>query len=289
MDQYNPSLLETPGSIQEAVQLLKKWGSRARIVAGNTTIYELANQGGLDDVDTIIDLSKLDLDYVTRDAAGIRIGAMTRFAEIGRVDLGEHDSNYALKETAKQLTPPQIRNMGTIGGSVCSGIPFYDMPVTLLAVDAEFQAVSQEGGRIIAAENFFVDYFVTALTSEEILVEVRCPQKENSASSFVKLGRTSIDFAVVNSAVKITVEGNEVSDVRIALGAVAGTPIRAKAAEEFLIRREPTKENLIRAASLSVDFDPSPSFHASTEYKKKVIPIVIRDALFTAVNRVLGK
>ena len=291
MVRYNPSTLERPSSIQEAVHSLKKWGSKARIVAGNTTIYELANQGGLDDVDTIIDLSKLNLNYVTRDAKSIRIGAMTSFVEIENSDLCEHDLNYAVKETAMKLTPPQVRNIATIGGSVCSGIPFYDMPVTLLALGAEFHTISDEGEKKIAAEDFFVDYFVTALTADEMLIEVLCPEKELSSSSFVKLGRATVDFAVVNSAVKIALEPkeNKVSDARIALGAVASTPIRAKAVEEFLIGKEPNRENLVKAASLSVDFEPSPSFHASTKYKKKVVPVVVREALFAAVNRVLRK
>jgi carbon-monoxide dehydrogenase medium subunit len=291
MAKYDPSTLETPGNLQEAIQLLKKWGSRARVVAGNTTLYELANQGGLDDVDTVIDLSNLALSYFTRDVTGLHIGAMTRFTEIGGSDLRECDSNYAVKETAMRLTPSQVRNMATIGGSACSGIPFYDMPVTLLALGAEFQTVSYEGERSIVAEDFFVDYFVTALKPEDMLIEIRCPETKRTGSSFVKLGRTSIDFAVVNSAVRIAMEEkeNKVSDARIALGAVAGTPIRAKAAENSLIGREPTRENILKAASLSADFDPSPSFHASTEYKKKVVPIVVRNALFAAVDRVQGK
>jgi len=290
MVRYNPTVLERPSSINEAAQLLKKWGSKARIVAGNTTIYELANQGGLDDVDTVIDLSKLNLNYITRYDGSLHIGAMTRFVELASSNLTGNDSYFAAKEAAMKLTPPQIRNMATIGGSACSGIPFYDMPVTLLAIDAEFHATSSdEGERTIKAEDFFIDYFVTTLRAEELLTEIVCPNKERSSSSFVKLGRTTIDFALVNAAVNITLEPkrNRMSEVRIALGAVAATPIRAKSAEDFLIGQEPSRENIIKAASLGLDFEPSPSLHASSKYKKRVIPILVRDALFAAVNRVL--
>jgi len=284
---YNPSHLERPSTLREAVQVLKKWGSKARIVAGNTTVYELANQGGMDDVETIVDVSGLELNYITRDGHYLHLGSMTRFAELGASDLRETDSNFAVKETAMKLTPPQIRNMATVGGSVCSGIPFYDMPVTLLAQDAEFHVASSDGERKVHAQDFFVDYFITSLSPEEMLIEIQCPERTRAASAFVKLGRTSADFAVVNSSVMIALEskGKYVADARIALGAVASTPIRVKAAEEFLVGRELLKENLMKAASLCVDFEPTPSFHASIEYKKKVIPIIVRDALLAAAKR----
>ena len=287
MPRYNPSHLERPSTLKEAVQVLKKWGPKARIVAGNTTVYELANQGGMDDVETIIDVSSLGLNYVTRDGHYLHLGSMTRFAELETSDIQETDSNFAVKETAMKLTPPQIRNMATIGGSVCSGIPFYDIPVTLLAQDAEFHVASSNGERKVHAQDFFIDYFMTSVSSEEMLIEIRCPERTRAGSAFLKLGRTSADFAVVNSSVMIAFEpkGKYVSDARIALGAVASTPIRMKAAEEFLVGKEPLKENLMKTASLCGKIEPTPSFHASSEYKKRVIPIIVRDTLYAAVKR----
>jgi len=284
---YNPSHLERPSTLQEAVQVLKNWGPKARIVAGNTTVYELANQGGMDDVETIIDVSGLGLNYVTRDGHYLHLGSMTRFAELETSDIQETDSNFAVKETAMKLTPPQIRNMATIGGSVCSGIPFYDMPVTLLAQDAEFHVASSNGERKVHAQDFFIDYFMTSVSSEEMLIEIRCPERTRAGSAFLILGRTSADFAVVNSSVMIAFEpkGKYVSDARIALGAVASTPIRMKAAEEFLVGKEPLKGNLMKTASLCGKIEPTPSFHASSEYKKRVIPIIVRDTLYAAVKR----
>ena len=288
MPRYYPSNLERPSNLLEAVQILKKWGPKARIVAGNTTVYELANQGGMDDVETIVDISGLGLNYVKRDGQFLRVGSMTRFTDLATSSLQETDSHYAVKETAMKLTPPQIRNMATVGGSVCSGIPFYDLPVTLLAQDAEFDVVSSDGERHVHAKDFFVDYFMTSLSAEDILIEIRCPERSHTTSAFAKLGRTSADFAVVNSSVVIGYEpkGKYVSDARIALGAVSNTPIRAKVAEEFLVEKAISKDHFVKAASLCADFEPTPSFHASTEYKKKVIPIIVRDALFAAAKRI---
>ena len=290
MVKFNPTMLERPTTLSEAISLLSKWGPQARVVAGNTTLYELAYQGGLADVDALIDIMNLGLSYVTvADDHVLRVGAATTFAEIGSSILLDKTSWYALKEVSLKMTPPQIRNMGTIGGAVCSGIPFYDLPVTLLALDAHFKTVSSTGERIIKAEDFFVDYFVTALSAEDLLVEVQILKKPNTGSSFVKLGRTSVDFAVVNASTMISLDkkSRQISEARIALGAVASTPIRAKDAEESLIGTELSVGLLAKAAGVAAaaDLEPLPSVHASSEYKKKVIPVIVRDALSIALRR----
>ncbi len=288
MVKFNPTTLERPTTISEATSLLTKIGSRARVVAGNTTLYELAYQGGLADVDTLIDIMNLGLTYVTGDDKVLKVGATTTFTEIGSSKLLDKTSWYGLKEVSLKITPPQIRNMGTVGGACCSGIPFYDLPVTLLALDTNFRVVSSAGERMIKAEEFFVDYFVTALSPEDILIEVQIPRKANTGSAFVKLGRTSVDFAVVNASAMITLDkkSKQISSARIALGAVAATPIRAKAAEESLIGKAASEDMIVKASRLAVgDLEPSPSVHASGEYKKKVIPIMVRDAISTAVRR----
>jgi carbon-monoxide dehydrogenase medium subunit len=290
MVKFNPTILERPTTIKEATSLLGKYGGQGRVVAGNTTLHELAYEGGLADVDTLIDVMNLGLSYVTGDDQVLRVGAATVFNEIGSSILLDGTSWYALKEVSLKLTPPQIRNMATVGGSVCCGIPFYDLPVTLLALDTNFKVASSSSGeRLIKAEDFFVDYFVTALSAEDLLVELQIPKKANTGSSFVKLGRTSVDFAVVNTAVTISLDEKtrQISEARVALGAVAAIPIRVKRVEESLIGKEPSEKSLAKASSLAVaeGFEPSPSVHASSEYKKRVIPVIVREALSAASRR----
>lgn len=286
---FNPATLERPATISEATSLLRKLGSKARVVAGNTTLYELGYQGGLADVDTLIDTMGLGLSYISGDEYELKVGATTTFTEIGSSQLLNGTSCYALKEVSMKITPPQIRNMGTVGGAACSGIPFYDLPVTLLALNSNFKVASSNGERVIKGEDFFIDYFVTALSPEDLLVEVQIPKKPNTGSAFVKLGRTSVDFAVVNASTMISLDkqSKHISEARIALGAVAATPIRAKDAEESLIDKAISEDTIAKASRLAVadDFEPSPSVHASSKYKKKVIPVMVRDALSAAIQR----
>jgi carbon-monoxide dehydrogenase medium subunit len=287
MARFKPSVLEKPSSVEEALALLKKWSTSARIVAGNTTLHELSGQGGLDDVNVLIDIAGLGLSYVTEDEQTVHVGAMTTFSKIAKSKALEAGSSYALKEASEKLKPIQIRNMGTIDGSTASGIPLYDLPAVLLALDAKVISKSVEGTKTIGMDDFFLAHFVTALAPEDLLVEVQIPIKKRSGSSFVKLGRTSVDYAVVNASARVTLddESHKVSDARIALGAVASTPIRHRLAEQRLIRAKISEDVIAEASSQPLDFDPSPSIHASSEYKRIVIPVIVRDCITAAASR----
>ena len=207
-------------------------------MAGNTTLFDLANEGTLEDVNRLIDISGLGLSFVRKDDTGemISIGATTTFAEVSNSPLLRSEPSLSgLLEVSEKITPPQIRNMGTIGGSICSGISFYDMPVALLALGGELRAVSLDGERAINIDDFFVDTFATAIAPNELLTEIRVPIVERTGSSFVKLGRASVDFAVVSAAASLTVNRNlQVVQARVSLGSVAATPIRAKETENSI-------------------------------------------------------
>jgi aerobic carbon-monoxide dehydrogenase medium subunit len=289
MPKYSPVFLDRPATLSDAVSILKKYGTSARPVAGNTTMFELANQGGLVGVEGLVDIMGLGLSYIRHDenASILRVGATTSFTEIGSSEVPNSKSYYAIKEVSLKITPPQIRNMGTIGGALCSGIPFYDMPTVVVALDSKIRVSSHAGERIIDSKDFFVDYFITALSPEELVLEVQIPDLPRTGSSFVKLGRSAVDFAVVNVSARVTLDDSKrrVKEARVALGAVSNCPIRHVAAEEYLTGKEITDESILSAAKQPINFDPTPSFHARVEYKKKVIPVVVRDALLAAVGR----
>jgi carbon-monoxide dehydrogenase medium subunit len=291
MPSYSPTALVRPKDISEAVNLLKERGTSARLVAGNTTIYELVAQGALVDIDCLVDMTNLGLSYIKKQGDGISIGATTTFTEMANSPLLERPDFLAAKETGKKITPPQVRNMGTLGGALCSGIPFYDMPTTMLALGARLKIASPDGERELAAEEFFLDYFMTALSPEEILTEVHLAGNPNAGTSFVKLGRTSADFAVVNVATKVVLDSSKkrVEEVRIALGAVANKPVRAESAESALKGKSVSKDSVQKASQEAASIEPTPSIHASSSYKKRVIPVLVRDALLAAIERAGGK
>ncbi len=291
MPGYAPNTLLRPKSVEEAVTQLKKWGQSARLVAGHTTLYELERGGALGDVQCLIDVSRLGLDYITLETSGIQIGAATTFSDLAKSPLLESPEYFAVKETAGKITPPQIRNVGTLGGSICSGIPFYDMPTTLLALDAEVKVASADGALVLPIDDFFIDYFVTALSPESLVTGVEIARSTITGSSFTKIGRISADFAVVNAAARVQLDSHRrnIVSVRVALGAVARTPIRAVEAERVLQGKETSKSVVQLASSLAIPFDPTPSIHASSEYKKMVTPILVRDVLCSAIKRAGGE
>jgi aerobic carbon-monoxide dehydrogenase medium subunit len=261
-------------------------------VAGNTTLYEFARQGALSDVEHLIDMERLGLSYVRMDpsSGNLCIGATTTFSEMMASPLLENRSYLALRDAASKITPPQIRNTGTMGGSICSGIPFYDMPTAVMALEAKVKVLSVRGERLIDVGDFFQDYFLTSLAPDEMVLEVRFePPSSDSASSFLKLGRMSVDFAVVNAATSLAVDpsSGKVTKATIALGAVSNVVVRSRVAENILLGGRLLGEDgdqlIQRAAdSASVDLEPTPSVHASSKYKKRVIPVIVRDALLRA-------
>jgi carbon-monoxide dehydrogenase medium subunit len=284
---FNPEQLLRPTSINEAVEILSKANGSARLVAGDTTLYDLAQHSGLDDVRTLVDVSKLGLSYIKQNDRDLEIGASTTFAELENSKLNVGKGTDALFETAAKITPPQVRNMATIGGALCSGIPFLDMPTTVLALDAEITTASVRGERKIKSSEFFVDYFQTAVEPDEIVTSIKFPLEDRSGSAFLKLGRVTIDFAILNVAVWIARDSDDsCRKSRIALGAIANVPIRWKTLEEELLGKslsEPSLVQLVERAKM--DFEPSPSLGAPANYKKLVIPKMTKNAILECIKR----
>ncbi len=289
---FSPRQVIRPASLAEAAQILfENKGGAARIVAGNTFLYDLAAHGGLTEVKLLLDLSQLGLSFLRKSDDGVVIGAYTTFGQIANSHL-RHNGQAGLEalwECCLKITPPQVRNMGTIGGSLCAGVPFFDFPTSALALEPEITAYSMNGERKYNARDHFSDYFQTAIKEDEILTELSFrTAREKSGSAFAKLGRTEVDFAVVNAASYLELDrNNECEACRIALGSVASTPVRWRELETFLVGKK-ISENLISKAVREIKFglNPTPMIQASSEYKKLVIPIVVRDSLHEAFRRV---
>jgi aerobic carbon-monoxide dehydrogenase medium subunit len=291
MPLFNPRQLLRPSSVDEAVEILKRDKGSARLVAGDVTLYDLAQHGGLDDVSTLVDTSRLGLSFVEDRGDELAIGATTTFSELEAMRFAPARGIDALFETAAKITPPQVRNMGTIGGSLCSGIPFFDMPTAVLALGGAIHAKSPRGERTIACDDFFVGYFQTIIEFDEIVISVNFRYSERGGSSFVKLGRVAVDFAVVNVATWMSLDqkGKCVNN-RIALGAIANTPVRWKSLEEELVGKELTRDYIIKITKeLELDIEPLPTIGAPSDYKKLVAPKLVRDSLLESLNRVPGK
>jgi carbon-monoxide dehydrogenase medium subunit len=224
---------------------------------------------------TLVDIGRLqDLSYVREDGDHVAIGAMTRHHDVADAE--------ALRElcpivpfTAEQVGDPQVRHMGTIGGSVAHGDPAGDLPAVLIALEATFVAAGPGGARTIAASDFFVSLFETALAPDEVLTEVRVP-KTTGGWSYLKFRRRAIDWAIVGVAA-VQADGG----ARVALVNMGLTPLRAAGVEEALAAGGDPATAAARAAEGTAP--PSDAF-GSDEYRREIAPVLVRRALEEALG-----
>ncbi len=275
----------TPTSIAEAVEVLKS--ERARVIAGGTGIYELAKRGMIPNVETLVDISQLNLDYLREEVDGLHIGAVTKLNWLMQQPVFERPSLIGLKDALQKLKPIQVRNVATIGGAVCISIAFLDMPTALMAHGASVKIAGPAKERVVSLENFWLDYLLPDLRKGELVVEVVIPTSKNRAgSSFVKLGRTASDFALVNvgSRLEFDDSGTCVS-ARVAMGGVANVPMRLKKAEQALTGKKLRKKDVSNAMDAVNDLTPVPSIHGSSWYKKEIGKVLIRNSVQLSAER----
>jgi carbon-monoxide dehydrogenase medium subunit len=239
------------GSIEECVSLLAEHGDEAKVLAGGQSLVPLMNLR-LARPEVLVDVNQVrELSHVTLDGDVLRIGAMTRHREIAASDVVAR-ACPPLCQAAAMVGYPAIRNRGTIGGSVAHADPVAEIPCVACATDAEIVVVGPDGRRTIAARDFFLGYFTTALDPSELLVEVRFPVAGGTDAWDVReFTRKAGDFAVALVAVGITLADGAVAGARIAFGGVSDRPLRAGEAEEMLAGAE-LGDGLVERASEGV-------------------------------------
>jgi aerobic carbon-monoxide dehydrogenase medium subunit len=261
---------EQPTSVADAISMLGKHGGEARVLAGGHSLLPLMKLR-LAAPDALVDIGGIaSLRGITDTPDAITIGALTTHAEVA----GSYvivSGCPILAETAAGIGDMQVRNRGTIGGSLANADPHGDLPAVFLALDGEVTAEGPNGQRTIAAADLFVDYLQTSLSQDEIVTSVRVPKAPRSA--YVKFNRRAQDWAIVGAAA--VVDG---STARIALTGVASTPVRAAAAEAAF-----TGSNAAEAASHAADgLDPPSDTAASGEYRAHLAHVLVRRALEAA-------
>jgi aerobic carbon-monoxide dehydrogenase medium subunit len=257
---------EHPSSVADAIAMLGTHGGEARILAGGHSLVPLMKLR-LAAPDALIDIGGI------ASLRAITIGALTTHAEVAGSDVVAGGCPI-LAETAAGIGDSQVRNRGTIGGSLANADPHGDLPAVFLALDGEVTAEGPGGPRTISAADLFVGYLQTSLSTDEILTAVRVPKAARSA--YVKFNRRAQDWAVVGAAA--VVEG---SSARIALTGVAATPVRAKAAETAF-----SGGNAAEAAEHAAEgLDPPSDTAASGEYRAHLAKVLVRRALEAALAR----
>jgi CO/xanthine dehydrogenase FAD-binding subunit len=283
-----------PTTVAEAVSLLKQHEGEAKLLAGGQSLMPLLNMR-LARPGLLIDLGKVaGLSYIREtDGAspGLAIGAMTTKRTVE--DSAVVKSRQPLLHAATLLIGhAQIRNRGTVGGSMAQADPAAEYPATAVALDANLLAAGPNGERTIKAGDFFVSYLTTALEPAEILTEVRVPALAmNTGWSIAEVSRRHGDFAMTGVALTVGLDGGRCSGARIVLFGVGGTPVRAGAAEQVVNGQKPGDKLFDQAAAKVNDdiTEPLSDIHASAEYRRHLAQVLTRRALAEAVARAGGK
>jgi CO/xanthine dehydrogenase FAD-binding subunit len=275
-----------PTSLGEALDMLST-DEDAKILAGGQSLITLMKLR-LTAPASLIDINRIPgLNYIREEAGRIVIGALTRHDQLASEPLIRRKC-ILLSEAANVIADQQVRNRGSIGGSLAHADPSADLPTACTALDAELKATSKNGTRTIAAQDFFQDFFTTALSQREILEEIRLPvPPPESGGAYAKLTKGHNDFALVavGAQCSLNPEG-DCESISVVLGGVASTPRHATETEQSLLHKR-IDDRLIHEAAMKADsgLDPTPDPRASSEMKRTMIRTMGERTLRTAFVR----
>jgi carbon-monoxide dehydrogenase medium subunit/6-hydroxypseudooxynicotine dehydrogenase subunit alpha len=278
---------EAPGEVDEALEILARVGDDGKVLAGGQSLvpllnFRLAAPAHLVDINGVSGLS-----YVRRSDGWLNIGAMTRQSVLERSPLV--GKGWPLLHQALEFVAhAQIRNRGTVGGSIAHADPAAELPIALACLDGRVRVRSTDGERVVGWRDLFLTHLTTSIESNELLVAVEVPPlPERSGSAFCEFARRHGDFALGGAAVLVAVdEGGTCTEARIALLGAGDVPLRAEAAEQALVGSRIDVNGVAEAARLSVDgVEPTGDIHGSGDYRKRLIEAMVRRGVTAAAER----
>ena len=269
-----------PATVDEAVALLAKHGDDAKVLAGGHSLIP-AMKLRLARPRVVVDIGRIaNLSYVREDHGRIAIGAMTTHADIAASKVLATKCPL-LPETALHIGDVQVRNKGTIGGSLVHADPAADYPASMLALNAEMELVGPKGKRVVRVSDFFVDLLQSAVGPDEILTEIRLPETTH-AVAYVKTEQKASGFALAGVAVVVSMAG-----FRVGVTGVGPKAYRASAVEQALAKiKSPKPEEIAQAAMHAADgVHPLSDIHASAGYRAHLAQVNTRRAIEKALSR----
>jgi len=277
--------------VDEAVSVLAAEGYGAKPLAGGQSLipamnFRLAQPAVLVDLDALNDLR-----YIHEIEGGLVIGAMTRQADVERSG-AVREGAPLLAEAMPWIAHVQIRNRGTVGGSLAHADPAAELPAVMLTMGAQLHLRGPAGDRTVPAEDFYLGLFTTALAPDELLTAIEIPAlPERTGCAFEEFSRRHGDFALVGVCAVLTLDARGVcTRAAITLLSVGDGPVRANTAEEVLVGRPPTAEAIRDAAEAAAtrDIDPPADIHASAAYRRQLARVLTTRGLTTAARRAAG-
>ena len=277
-----------PTSINEATSLLAKYGKKAMPLAGGTDI--LVDKPS--DVEFLVDITGLPLNYIKKRKEGVKIGALSTFSSVETSDLLGNGSYSILVDAARKMGSTAIRNVATVGGNICNAVPSAQFPPALIALDAKVKIVGPTGDRIIPLEGFFKGIRKRDLETGEILAEIQVPRlPPSTGTAFFSIGRSCVDISTVIVAVRVTTRKNSTCQkVKIVIGGGIGPTCFASKAGK-LLQDEIIQDHLIEKVARTVVAELKPrstSIRGSPVFKKEVAGVLVKRAIRHALMKARG-
>lgn len=277
-------------TLDEALRLLERHGDEAKLLAGGHSLLPLMKLR-LAAPRFVVDIGRVrSLNGIREEGSQLVVGALATHADVAASGLVRAKCPL-LAEVAEHIGDAQVRNRGTVGGSLAHADPAADYPAAILALGAEMTATSTSGTRRISAAEFFVDLLSTSLRPGEILTEVRVPfQPSGTGAAYAKLAQPASGFALCGVAAVARVGKDRIEQIAIGVTGVAAKAYRATAVEEALAGKSSSDAEIAAAAKLSADgAEVLGDLHASSDYRRAMAAVYTRRAITKAVARATGK
>ncbi len=279
---------EKATSVDHALELLRRWGEGARVVAGGHSLLPMMKLR-LARPEALIDINDLsELDYLRIEGDALVIGAMTRHRDLLRSALAaEHYPIFT--DAERVIADPIVRNRGTVGGSLCQADPSEDLSAAFAAVDATAVVTGAEGTRTVPVREFHTGPYETVVGPAEILTEIRVAIRPGGGSAYQKVERRVGDWAVAAAGAALWLDGDTIRDVGIGLTAVGAEHFHAPEAEEYLRGKPATEENFVAAGKIAGDHcEPNADQRGPVDYKRHLAGELTTRALRRAAGRARG-
>ncbi|UYP18919.1 xanthine dehydrogenase family protein subunit M [Rhodococcus sp. Z13] len=273
-----------PTTVDEAVAALHEAGEDAKVVAGGQSLMPVLRLR-MAAPSVLVDLGRIpELRGIRDDGDALVIGATTTHHDVLHDPLVAEHARLLAEATAT-VADPQIRHRGTFGGSLVHADPAGDLAAPAVALGASFTVAGPSGRRTLGTDEFFQDYFTTALEPDELLVEVRVPKHTGWAARYEKFHRAAQQWSIVGVAATLEVTGGTVAQARVALTNMAAVPVRARSVEESLVGRPATAETIREAAEHAAEgTSPMTDGNADAEYRSHLARVLTRRAVTTAAG-----
>ena len=279
----------TPNTIQEALQLLDQYGSNANLIAGGTDLLvQMKNE--VISPSYLINIMKIsEMIFIKAKEGWLRIGAATKWHEV--IEFCAKNQKYAsLYEASCSLGKVQVRNMGTIGGNLCTASPAADSAPPLLVFNSRVKLTSVQGERIIKLEDFFKGVNATAMAPNEIMTEIQITSiNKGMGSAFMKVTRVGADISKISCAVALERQGNICASCQIAMGAVATVPLKIEKANGIVVGKK-VDASLVEemGEKASEEINPITDIRSTAEYRRQIVAILLKDVFWKAWHRAGG-